>query len=111
SESARKGLQETTIIQLRLRGGDDASCLNLYQPRRPRLLGVPPLLIDRGGFHFQATEARSGEERQNPWRLLEAKPEDDAIPVFGEANTVQWMLKSGLGKTLEVHNERGEPVK
>ena len=30
-----------TIIALRVKPGDDASCLNLYQPRQPRLLGVP----------------------------------------------------------------------
>lgn len=111
SDAARKELQSTTIVQLRLRGGDDASCLNLYQPRRPRLLGVPRVLIDRGGFHFQATETGNDDERHNPWRLLESSPADGAIPVFGEANTVQWMLKSGLGQTLEVPNERGEPVK
>ena len=29
----------------------------------------------------------------------------------GEANSVMWILKSGLGKDVEITNERGEPVK
>jgi putative ABC transport system permease protein len=31
------------IASFRLRPGDDASCLNLYQPRNPRILAWPPL--------------------------------------------------------------------
>ena len=38
-------------VALRARGGDDASCLNLYQARQPRLLGIPDSLIaSHGGF-------------------------------------------------------------
>jgi ABC-type lipoprotein release transport system permease subunit len=98
------------FVPLRLRAGDDASCLNLYQPKRPRLLGVPPSLIERGGFHFAATEAPAQGSGGNPWQLLQER-KDGVIPVFGEANTVKWMLKSGLGQEIPVANERGEPVR
>jgi putative ABC transport system permease protein len=37
---------------LRVQSGDDASCLNLYRPRRPRILGLPKNFIDRGGFSW-----------------------------------------------------------
>src|SRR5207247_2028220 len=40
-EAAGKTLEQATIYPFRLRAGDDASCLNLYQANRPRLLGVP----------------------------------------------------------------------
>src|SRR5262249_31598355 len=108
-DRARKELSGVEFVAFRTRGGDDASCLNLYQPRRPRLLGVPASLLERGGFQFASSEAQTVEERQNPWRLLDR--EDDGIPVIGEANTVTWMLKNKLGGTLEVPNERGEMVK
>lgn len=108
-EQARKELAGVEFYPFRTHGGDDASCLNLYQPRRPRLLGVPASLIERGGFHFASSEAKTEEERTNPWRLLER--DGDAIPVVGEANTVTWMLKSKLGGEFEVPNERGEMVK
>ncbi len=111
SDAARKELKGTTIVQLRLRKGDDASCLNLYQPNRPRIVGIPQSLIERGGFAFQATQAQIKETQANPWQLLNEILADGAIPAFGEANTVQWMLKSGLGKDLDIKNERGETFK
>jgi ABC-type lipoprotein release transport system permease subunit len=102
---------EVSFVPLRLRAGDDASCLNLYQPKRPRLLGVPHSLVERGGFYFAATEGAPSSKDSNPWHLLEERQSDGAIPVFGESNTVKWMLKSGLGQEIEVPNGRGEPVR
>lgn len=109
-EPVRRRLLGSSVVSLRLRAGDDASCLNLYQPRKPRLLGVPPALVQRGGFAFAETEAATPEERANPWLLLEQPRSDDALPVFGEANTVTYMLNSGLGGVLTVPDDRGEPV-
>lgn len=105
-QQAEKLLQETTIIAFRARAGDDASCLNLFQPRTPRLLGVPRSLIDRGGFVFDATRSTTAEEKANPWLILTRSTGE--VPAFGEANTVTWMLKSALGKTLKVPDDRGE---
>lgn len=99
-------LKETQIVALRARAGDDASCLNLFQPRTPRVLGVPNWLIERGGFVFDATLSPSSEEKANPWLIL--RREGDEVPAFGEANTVMWMLKSGLGKSITVPDEKGE---
>jgi putative ABC transport system permease protein len=109
-DSAAATLQDVPIYALRLRAGDDASCLNLYQPRRPRLLGVPHTLIELDRFHFQSLAKGFPTPPANPWTLLEQPQPDGAIPVFGEANTLQWMLKTGLGKTLQVPDERGQPV-
>jgi hypothetical protein len=107
---AQQSLGPTRFYSFRVRQGDDASCLNLYQPRSPRLFGVPRALIDRGGFQFAATNAQTTEEKANPWLLLEKPQPDGAIPVFGENNTVTWQLKSGLGRELIVTNERGDKV-
>jgi ABC-type lipoprotein release transport system permease subunit len=104
-------LDLTGVIPLRLRTGDDTSCLNLYQPGRPRILGVPRALIDRGGFRFAGTLTRTAEERENPWKLLDEPTDDVSIPVFGEQHSVQWMLKSDLGGTIEVPGGDGRPVK
>src|SRR5205807_9573621 len=46
-----------------------------------------------------------------PWLLLEKPRGDGAVPVFGEANTVTWILKTGLGGELTVPDERGAPVR
>ena len=66
-------------MPFRLKAGDDTSCLNLYQPRRPRLLGVPEELIEDedARFHFAATATPTGQ----PWTLLKGTLPGDVIPV------------------------------
>jgi hypothetical protein len=110
-DRAEEVFKEVAVFSLRLRPGDDASCLNLYKPERPRLLGVPDALVRRGGFHFAATVAHSPEQQANPWLLLQAPLPDGAVPVFGEKNSVQWMLGKGLGDDLEIADEKGQPVR
>jgi ABC-type lipoprotein release transport system permease subunit len=97
AKQAAELLKEAKLVAFRVHAGDDASCLNLYQPLRPRLLGVPQVFIDSapGGFQFAGTSARTDVERSNPWTLL--LPEEDQVPAFGEKNTVEWMLRSRLG--------------
>lgn len=93
---------------LRLRAGDDASCLNLYKATRPRVLGVPASLIYRGGFRFSGTLASTPEEKENPWLLLvKERGADEPIPVFVEENTAMWQLDVSLGGTLPVADESG----
>jgi ABC-type antimicrobial peptide transport system permease subunit len=109
---AQAALAGVTFQQFRLRAGDDASCLNLYQPRKPRLLGVPASLIQRGGFRFADTVTPAWRgEHENPWRMLDREYDDGTIPVIGEANTVKWMLHSDLGKEIDATDERGQLVK
>ncbi|MCB1021788.1 MAG: ABC transporter permease, partial [Acidobacteria bacterium] len=96
------------VYAFREKPGQDASCLNLYQPTEPTLLGTPRALIERGGFAFQGTLAETPEEEANPWLLLEKTFPDGAIPVFGDLNSVMWILHLGLGKTLDVEDASGE---
>ncbi|MBV8201246.1 MAG: hypothetical protein JOZ15_11540, partial [Acidobacteria bacterium] len=57
-EAAERALAGSEIAGLSEVPGDDASCLNLYRPRRPRLLGVPPSLAAR-----LRTQASGGSSR------------------------------------------------
>lgn len=108
-EEVRRAFGTATVYPFRVRAGDDASCLNLYQATRPRVLGVSDKLIDRGGFRFSDSLAKSPEEKANPWLLL--RQTGDAVPAFVEENTAVWQLKKGLGDELEVPDEEGRPVK
>ncbi len=93
---------------MRVHGGEDASCLNLYRPSEPTLASVPDTLVKRGGFAFQASLAETDAERENPWLLLE-RDFAGAIPVFGDVNSVMWILHLGLGDELEVKGSDGQP--
>jgi len=103
-------LTEASVTAFRLLPGDDASCLNLYRPEKPKLLGVPSAFVERGGFTFQQhLELPEGET--NPWRLLELPLEPGVIPAVADFNSAMWILHVTLGKDLEIENERGEPLR
>jgi ABC-type antimicrobial peptide transport system permease subunit len=108
SETDSSTLNRAHVIPLRLLPGEDASCLNLYRPEKPRVLGVPKELIQRGGFQFQATTAENSE---NPWQLLEQEIAPDVIPAFGDYNSAMWILHLGLGKDLVMQDELGNNIK
>ena len=100
-------MAQSRIIPLRVLPGEDASCLNLYQPQNPRILGVSKDLVARGGFQFQA---RLNEER-TPWRLLYEELGEGVVPAIGDYNSVMWILHLGLGKDLIIQDELGKPLK
>ncbi len=104
---------------LRVRPGDDASCLNLYRPEQPRMLGVPDALVERGGFAWADYRAapEPGDGPPNPWRLLrlDLGVDDDGVPrvpVVLEKNTATYSLHlGGVGETLEIADGRGGKIR
>jgi ABC-type antimicrobial peptide transport system permease subunit len=94
-------LEGSTVLGLRLKAGDDASCRNLYQPSQPRILGVPPQFIRYfddpklpARFAFSASAAKSEGEKSNPWHLLaKATPAGEAVPVVLDQNTAMYSLR------------------
>ena len=98
--------QNFRAYAFRLKTGDDASCLNLYQALRPRVLGVGTDFIARGGFEFGGLDNPSSAEKRNPWLLLNRAEKDSVIPAIGDTNTVMWLLHSDLGKEIVVDGRR-----
>jgi ABC-type lipoprotein release transport system permease subunit len=97
--------------RFRVRPGDDTSCLNLYQPKNPRILGATPDFITSGRFAFQSSLAESPEETANPWLLLNRKFEDGAIPVITDANSMTYVLHMKLGDDIVVPGSRARPTR
>jgi len=91
-----------TIEPFRLLPGDDASCLNLYEPRNPRILAPRSSFLAEGRFVFQDSLASTDEERANPWLLLNRDEPDGAIPVIADANSMQYVLHRALGEEMAV---------
>jgi hypothetical protein len=104
------GLDDASIEPLRLLPGDDASCLNLYQPTNPRIIGVRDPFIAAGRFAFQSSLAATAEERANPWLLLERTEPDGAIPVIADANSMTYVLHRALGEDVVIESG-GRPVR
>ena len=84
----------------RLRPGDDASCLNLYQPRNPRILAPTGDFLSRGRFSFQQTIGPA----PNPWLLLDTPLSDGAIPAIADANSMTYVLHRKLGEDVVITN-------
>ena len=106
-EASTDGL---AIIQLRMREGDDASCLNLNRPQSPQLLGVPAAeLSKRGAFTFASNTVDSAAS-EDPWAALE-RQYDDAVPAIADEATIKWALQTKVGQTLLMKDEGGRPLK
>ena len=98
-------LSGATFVPLRVRDGDDASCLNLNLPQRPQLLGVDP-----GSFDGRFTFASVTDDAPDPWRLLEVD-EPGVVPAIGDTASVTWSLHKDIGDTLDYRDESGRPFK
>jgi putative ABC transport system permease protein len=107
---AQDGLQGSTIMRFRLRPGEDGSCLNLYKPTSPRIVAPARPFVDAGGFRFAASAAETDAERQNPWRLLDRTFPDGAVPVIGDANSLQYVLHVAVGGDFLLPGPGGQPV-
>jgi len=106
-----KNFKGVYIYPMRLQPGDDTSCLNLYRPVRPRILGVPEDFRTRGGFTFSHLPSDvTPAEKSNPWLILERNLGEGVIPVIGDYESVQWVLKLGLGQELKINDGLGRPV-
>ncbi len=107
SQADAELLNQARFIPLRVLPGEDASCLNLYKPESPRVLGVPNALRQRGGFTFQQTST----EEENPWTLLSEDLGADVVPAIGDYNSAMWILHKQLGDDIVLRNEIGETVR
>jgi ABC-type lipoprotein release transport system permease subunit len=99
------GLQaddQITIEPFRVLPGDDASCLNLYEPRHPRILGASRRFIEAGRFAFQSAASSSDAERANPWLLLARDLGADVVPVIADANSMTYVLHKSIGDDIVV---------
>jgi hypothetical protein len=107
-------LGRATIYSLLVKPGDDASCLNLYQPQAPRVLGLPEALVKRGGFSLGAHWPLAAVEGGNPWRLLDRKLAAESgvarVPVFVDEATARYSLHLGLGDAVPITTSGGETM-
>lgn len=104
------GVRDATLEPFRVLPGDDASCLNLYEPRNPRIVGASLAFIMAGRFAFQSSLATNDAERANPWLLLTRDALEGVVPVIGDANSLTYVLHKNVGDDIII--KRGDsPVR
>jgi putative ABC transport system permease protein len=116
-----------SVVPLRVREGDIASCLNLNRAQKPRLLGVKPELL-AGRFTFAGVA--KGLDRSKGWEVLHnsdsgrrrdalteqsqianRKSQIPEVPAIGDANAIEWALGKELGDTIDYADEQGRAFK
>ena len=93
--------RDATVLPLRVTAGDDASCRNLYQVARPRLVGISSAWYRHFAeqpnlFSLQVAAA----DQSDPWAAL--KRTSDPLPVILDKNTAMYALHlpATLGHTF-----------
>ncbi|MCI0418799.1 MAG: FtsX-like permease family protein [Acidobacteria bacterium] len=104
-------LGKATVARFRVRPGEDSSCLNLFQPRNPRIVAPAPEFLAEQRFAFQQSLASDDTERRNPWLLLNKGFPDGAIPVIGGANSLAYVLHLKLGEDWVLQREGLSPMR
>jgi ABC-type antimicrobial peptide transport system permease subunit len=128
---AETKLAGSEIVSFRVRDGEDASCLNLYQTTQPRILGAPPELAAPSRFQWamaardpsvpvpSADVGRAGEGGEvipSEWQLLGVDLGRDAagrpiVPMVLDRNTAFYSLKLyRIGDQLTVRDALDRPV-
>ncbi|MBI4476755.1 MAG: ABC transporter permease [Acidobacteria bacterium] len=103
-------LASATLVPFRVKPGDDASCLNLYEPRDPRIIAPPESFRRLGRFAFQDSLADTDADRANPWLLLDRPQPDGAIAAIADANSLAYVLHRRLGDEIVLHTG-AQPVR
>lgn len=100
-------LQDLKFVNFRVRPGDDTSCLNLYQPRNPKIIAPPAGFVDDNRFTFASS---IDPNEPNPWQLLNREFPDGAVPVITDANSLTYVLHLKIGEDLIV-DHGGQPLR
>lgn len=96
SEKDSELLNASEIFPFRVLPGEDVSCLNLYQPQKPQILGAPDTMI-----------------AQFPWTQLwvGGQAEDGKVNAIGDENSLRWILHHNPEDDFIVQDEFGKPVR
>jgi hypothetical protein len=97
--AADADLEGVHLVALRLRPGDDASCLNLYQPKQPRVAGIPRGVIDDGRFTFAAGD----------WSRLGLPDAEGIVPAVVDQTSLQYVLHASVGDVITIDRETTRP--
>ncbi|QEG36994.1 FtsX-like permease family protein [Bythopirellula goksoeyrii] len=110
TEEDEKLLSESTIYSFRVHGGEDASCLNLYQTTQPQVVGVPESFYADNQFGWAA---RKEGNQTTGWSLLDTAYEKDlqTIPIILDQNTATYSLHlGGIGAQITLRDAADQPV-
>ena len=91
SEKASELLGASEVIPFRVLPGEDVSCLNLYQPLKPQILGASDAMLE-----------------EPPWnRLRLMRFGEGEIPAIGDDKSLRWILHHNPDDDFLIQDEFG----
>lgn len=94
SEKDSELLNASEIIPFRVLPGEDVSCLNLYQPQKPQILGISDNTLD-----------------VYPWNVLKVNSSHaNTIVGIGDENSLRWILHHDPKENFLMQDEFGKPL-
>ena len=95
SESASELLSASEIIPFRVLPGEDVSCLNLYQPQNPQILGASDAMLD-----------------EFPWRKLKREVSKiGSAFAIGDEKSLRWILHHDPNEDFLIQDEFGKMLR
>ena len=94
SDKASELLSASEVIPFRVLPGEDVSCLNLYQPQKPQILGASDAMLDKAPWiNLNLTSAETGK-----------------IPAIGDEKSLRWILHHNPEDDFIVQDEFGKSL-
>ena len=94
SEKNAELLSKSEKFPFRVLPGEDVSCLNLYQPQKPQILGAPDTMLTK-----------------YPWRQISVvQPEGGRAPAIADENSLRWILHHNPEDDFIVQDAFGKPL-
>jgi ABC-type antimicrobial peptide transport system permease subunit len=103
-------LQGVRFLQFKALDGDEASCLNLNQVNRPRILAIHAAAFDSAGA-FAFIKKLPAIPDDHPWLGLDKAFNDSTFPAYVDQTVLQYSLQRKLGDTLVYQGETGRPFR
>ncbi len=95
SDKDSEVLSKSVVYPFRVLPGEDVSCLNLYQPKKPQILGASDAILNG-----------------KPWENLKLSNFDEGkIPAIGDQNSLQWILHHNPKEDFLIQDEFGKPLR
>ena len=92
SEKASELLSASEIFPFRVLPGEDVSCLNLYQPQKPQILGASDAMLD-----------------EYPWSQIRVvQPEGGKAAAIGDEKSLRWILHHNPDDDFLIQDEFGK---
>ena len=94
SEKDSNLLSKSSVFAFRVLPGEDVSCLNLYQPKKPQILGASNALL-----------------KNDPWTdLKESNLREGYIPAIGDEKSLRWILHHNPKDDFPIQDQFGKPL-